>query len=94
MYDHVRFLADLETLFPRKLQSELPPGPLNGLTDVAGTAVNWSGCAAPAPFGLARMGSACHGGSGYFVIAFGAAYRIPDRPESWHGYDRRAAYSR
>jgi D-aminopeptidase len=34
-----------------------------------------------AAFGLARTGSACHGGSGDFVIAFSTAYRIPDRPE-------------
>lgn len=35
-----------------------------------------------APFGLARTGSTCHGGSGDFVIAFSTANRIPDRPES------------
>lgn len=34
-----------------------------------------------APFGLARTGSTCHGGSGDFVIAFSTAYRIPDRPQ-------------
>jgi len=33
-----------------------------------------------AAFGLARTGSACHGGSGDFVIAFSTAYRIPDQP--------------
>jgi D-aminopeptidase len=35
-----------------------------------------------AVFGLARTGSAGHGGSGDFVIAFSTAQRIPDRPES------------
>lgn len=35
-----------------------------------------------AAFGLARTGSACHGGSGDFVIAFSTAHRIPDRPAS------------
>jgi D-aminopeptidase len=33
-----------------------------------------------APFGLARTGSTCHGGSGDFVIAFSTGPRIPDRP--------------
>lgn len=33
-----------------------------------------------AAFGLARTGSACHGGSGDFVIAFSTAGRVPDRP--------------
>ncbi|MCP4423019.1 MAG: P1 family peptidase [Chloroflexi bacterium] len=31
--------------------------------------------------GLARTGSAIHGGSGDFVIAFSTAYRFPDRPK-------------
>lgn len=35
-----------------------------------------------APFGLARTGSTCHGGSGDFVIAFSTTPRIPDRPET------------
>lgn len=33
-----------------------------------------------APFGLARTGSTCHGGSGDFVIAFSTGPHIPDRP--------------
>jgi len=35
-----------------------------------------------APFGLARTGSTCHGGSGDFVIAFSTNPQIPDRPET------------
>ncbi|MCZ7670036.1 MAG: P1 family peptidase [Chloroflexi bacterium] len=34
-----------------------------------------------AAFGLARTGSACHGGSGDFVVAFSTGYHLLDRPE-------------
>lgn len=34
------------------------------------------------PFGLARTGSTCHGGSGDFVIAFSTGPQIPDRPQT------------
>jgi D-aminopeptidase len=35
-----------------------------------------------AVFGLARTGSAGHGGSGDFVVSFSTAHCIPDRPET------------
>lgn len=38
-----------------------------------------------AAFGLARTGSACHGGSGDFVVAFSTGYHLLDRPEELGG---------